>query len=357
MTDKREADFRMSPLDRQDTLTAALKVDATTAWLHQIDSEIQPPLSFTRLGNGQSNLTFVATDANGKKFVLRRPPLGHRLQSAHDINREQRIFSALASTGVPVPKVLGYTEDSAICDTPLLAADFVDGEIIDDVHAKALTRDARLRISGSVIETLAQIHAVDCESVGLGDLGGPHPYAARQLHRWTIQWEKSKTRELPIVDHLAEMLTAAIPSQRELTLVHGDYHLLNLVTNPEHHQIRSVLDWELSTRGDPIADLGTLLAYWPQRGELPLPGFADTGLSGFEKHNELLAHYANLTGRDLSSVPFWHALALWKLAIIAEGVRARSLGDPRNTALGGIVTTDVPEVLLTRAQAIAAAIT
>lgn len=335
-------------------LDAALDRNAVTNWLVATDPNFCGPFEFRRIGNGQSNLTFLATDAIGQKVILRRPPLGHRLQSAHDVSREHRIYAALQTTAVPVPRVIAITDDRSICDTQLLAIGYVEGGVIDADEAQALSPDARAAVAPAMVASLAAIHALNPDGLGLGDLGSRRPYAVRQLARWRTQWQKSMTRELPVVEQIADALEAAIPEEHERRLLHGDFHLLNMIFDDNTSEIAAILDWELSTIGDPLADLGTLLAYWPQRGDFPLPGFADTGLPGFAKHNDLIAAYAAASGRDVDTIHFWHALALWKLAIIAEGVRARSLGDARNTATGGLVDAHIPEILLARAHAIAA---
>ena len=172
-------------------------------------------------------------------------------------------------------------------------------------------------------DTLAQIHAVDPDAVGLGDLGRKEDYVARQLRRWQGQWEKSKTRELAIVDRVHERLAARIPEQGPATLVHGDYRLDNMILSPSG-EVAAVVDWELCTLGDPLADLGTLMAYWPERDEETSPLGDPANLApGFPTRAELAARYAERSGRDISELDFFLALGYWKLAIILEGVYAR----------------------------------
>ena len=162
--------------------------------------------------------------------------------------------------------------------------------------------------------------------------------------------ESSRTRELPAVEELADRLEAAVPDQRELTLVHGDFHLLNVICAPDGDEIRAILDWELCTLGDPLADLGGLLAYWPQSGDAVEGVFPAPRLPGFPSRAELAEIYAAETGRDLTALPFWHALGLWKIAIICEGVRRRALDDERNAARTGIPAAQVVEDLILQAQ-------
>ncbi|MGO1165833.1 MAG: phosphotransferase family protein [Janibacter sp.] len=328
-------------------VTEGLDPEAMTAWIEGLGIGMQPPLTFARVGLGQSNLTYLATDAKGERLVLRRPPLGELLASAHDVAREHRILSALQGSDVPLPVVHGLCEDPAVTDVPVLVVSFVDGSVLDDrSDAEALSVPARHHTGLSLVDTLARIHAVDLEQVGLDDLASHKPYGARQLRRWSRQWDLSRTHDLPELDRLTERLTERDPGPGEVTLVHGDSHLRNVIIDPQDATVRAILDWELCTLGDPLADLGTLLAYWPQAGDPPTMRFDASTVPGFATRAELVDHYAQLTGRDVSAVSFWHGLGLWKLAIILEGVRRRQLDDPRNlTAAGSIPTRAVDELV------------
>ncbi|WP_433193678.1 phosphotransferase family protein [Nocardia sp. CA-107356] len=320
-------------------------------WVSALGSVCTAPVRAERVGIGQSNLTFLITDAEGRRWVLRRPPLGHLLASAHDVAREARVLSALYPTDVPVPLVHDVRHEG---DTALVLMEFVDGLVIDGVAtAEPLTTDLRHTAGLSLVRTLARIHAVDLAATGLTDLASHKPYAERQLKRWSAQWEKSKTRELPLVDRLTERLRNSVPQQRELTLVHGDYNLRNVITAPGTGEIAAVLDWELCTLGDPLADVGSLLAYWPMPGEAGIPGTEMCTLPGFPSRAELIEEYLAITGRDRRALGFWHALGLWKLAIIAEGVLRRALDDPRNRASAGTPTMDLIDGLIDTADRIA----
>lgn len=329
-------------------VTEGVDPQAMSTWLEGLGIGIEPPLTFARVGLGQSNLTYLVTDAKGERLVLRRPPLGELLASAHDVAREHRILSALQGSDVPLPVVHGLCEDPAITDVPVLVVSFVDGAVLDDrADAEALTQGARHRVGLSLVETLGHIHAVDLEEVGLADLASHKPYGARQLRRWSGQWDLSRTRELPELERLTERLTALDPGPGEIALVHGDSHLRNVIIDPQEATVRAILDWELCTLGDPLADLGTLLAYWPQPGDPPSMRFDASMVPGFATRSELVEHYAQVTGRDVSAVPFWNALGLWKLAIILEGVRRRQQDDPRNlTAAGAIPASAVDEIVV-----------
>lgn len=316
-------------------------VDALSRWFGALGLDFAPPLRFQRVGLGQSNLTYRVTDDAGRAWILRRPPLGHLLASAHDVVREARIIAALADTAVPVPQIVGVTADPAFSDVPLVLMEFVDGLVVDTMDvAEALAPQRRRQTAVSMPHTLAKIHAVDLARVGLEDLSSHKPYAQRQLKRWAGQWELSKTRELPEIDDLTRRLIAAVPDQHEIGLVHGDFHLRNLITSPENGEIVAVLDWELTTLGDPLADMGTLLTFWVEPGETTGGDFGPSALEGFPGRAEMTRIYLEETGRDPAALQYYHALGLWRLAIIAEGVMRRAIDEPQNKAAAGTPTPD-----------------
>jgi aminoglycoside phosphotransferase (APT) family kinase protein len=295
------------------------------AWFAEHVPTAQLPLTFERISGGHSNLTYGVRDSAGARWALRRPPLGKRLGSAHDMGREQRVVSALAGTPVPVAPVAGFCEDESVNGAPFYVMEFVEGPILRGLaEADAFPDEGDRRAIGKrVVDTLVEIHAVDPDAVGLGDLGRKEDYVARQLHRWQGQWEKSKTRELPAIDAVHERLAARIPEQGPATIVHGDYRLDNMILTPEG-EVAAVVDWELCTLGDPLADVGLLMVYWPEPGEETIAlGQPATLAPGFPKREELKARYAERSGRDLSHLDFFVALGYWKLAIILEGVYAR----------------------------------
>lgn len=322
-------------------------------WIAQLGIPVTRPLQFERIGIGQSNLTYLVADAADHRWVLRRPPLGQLLASAHDVAREARILSALQDTAVPTPRVTGLIRDAQ--EVPLLLMEYVDGVVVDRMSvAESLTPQRRRQIALSMVETLAKIHAVDIDKVGLADLASHKPYAQRQLKRWAGQWELSKTRELPELDDLTRRLVAAVPPQQELTLVHGDFHIRNVITSRNGGTVTAVLDWELSTLGDPLADMGSLLAYWPQPGEEHIAGeFVVTTLDGFPDRAELARVYLEQTGRDAATLQYWHALGLWKVAIIAEGIVRRVLDTPENKAAAGTPITAWIDALVRKAREVA----
>jgi aminoglycoside phosphotransferase (APT) family kinase protein len=295
------------------------------AWFERTVAGVELPLAFERIAGGHSNLTYRVRDAGGRRWALRRPPLGKRLGSAHDMAREHKVVSALGPTPVPVAPVVGLCQDDAVNGAPFYAMDFVEGPILRGLaEAEAFPEEADRRAIGErVADTLVAIHAVDPDAAGLGDLGRKEDYVARQLHRWQGQWEKSKTRELPAVDAVHERLAARIPEQGPATIVHGDYRLDNMILTAAG-EVAAVVDWELCTLGDPLADVGLLMVYWPERGDDPVALGQPANLApGFPTREELRDRYAERSGRDLSQLDFFVALGYWKLAIILEGVYAR----------------------------------
>jgi aminoglycoside phosphotransferase (APT) family kinase protein len=294
-------------------------------WFAEHVSGAELPLSFERISGGHSNLTYGVTDAAGRRWALRRPPLGKRLGSAHDMGREHKVVSALGSTEVPVAPVAGLCEDESVNGAPFYVMEFVEGPILRGLaEADAFPDEADRRSIGMrVADTLVAIHAVDPDAVGLGDLGRKEDYVARQLHRWQGQWEKSKTRELAAIDKVHDRLAARIPEQGPATIVHGDYRLDNMILTPEG-EVAAVVDWELCTLGDPLADVGLLIVYWPDSGDDTIALGQPANLApGFPTRDELRARYSERSGRDLSDLDFFIALGYWKLAIILEGVYAR----------------------------------
>jgi aminoglycoside phosphotransferase (APT) family kinase protein len=302
--------------------------EAVEAWFAENVPGAKPPLRFDRISGGRSNLTFGVTDSAGSRWALRRPPLGKRLGSAHDMGREHRVISALRDTPVPVPPVTGISEDDSVNGAPFYVMEFVAGPILRSAEdAKAFPgEDQRRAIGERVVDTLVEIHAVDPDAVGLGELGRKEDYVARQLKRWHGQWEKSKTRELASVDDVHAKLSARIPEQGPATIVHGDYRLDNMILSPDG-EVAAVVDWELCTLGDPLADVGLLLVYWSEPGDDFMPLFAPATIApGFPSRAEVKERYAERSGRDLSEIDFFVALGYWKLAVILEGVYARYSG-------------------------------
>jgi aminoglycoside phosphotransferase (APT) family kinase protein len=314
------------------TSDAGLDTARVSDWL-AAETELRAPLTYTRIGNGQSNLTYRVEDAGGRRAILRRPPLGAVLESAHDMAREYRILTGLHGQSAPVPATLGLCEDTEVTGAPFYVMELVDGTVLfTDTDALALSESARRTAGLELGRTLARLQAVDLEAAGLGDLKRRTPYAARQLRRWRGQWEASRTRELPAVEELADRFEAAMPAEEERVLVHGDFRLDNLVVRDDG-TVAAVLDWELCSAGHPLADVGLAVAYWREAGiDDGLFGYPITSLAGFPSVDELIDSYATASGRDVTAVPYFVAFAYWKVAIIVEGVHRRWLSNPVNGA-------------------------
>jgi aminoglycoside phosphotransferase (APT) family kinase protein len=319
---------------------ATLGIDApsVSAWLSANIPGCQPPFSFRLISGGRSNLTYEVTDGSGSRLVLRRPPVGHVLPTAHDMGREYRIIAALGPAGIPVAPALGLCSDEDVNGAPFYVMGFVDGHVVrNPEQAKAaLTTDGRRRASADLVDVLVAIHAVDPDDVGLGQLGRREGYVARQLRRWEGQYRASRDEHggppMPDLEEAHRILSQRMPDQATTTIVHGDYRLDNTVVGGDG-TVRAVLDWELSTLGDPLADLGATIAYWAEAGD---PGTvlesSPTLAPGFFNRRQVAERYAASSGRDLSDLDYYVALAYWKLGCIIEGVYARYaagvMGDP-----------------------------
>ena len=302
--------------------------DQVEGWLVANIAGATAPFRWHQIAGGHSNLTFRVDDAAGRSFVLRRPPLGHRLASAHDMGREHKIIAALADSPVPVAPALGFCDDPAVNELPFYVMAYVDGHVVRDrpTAETVLGPAGCRRASESIVDTMAAIHAVDPAAVGLDDLGRHDGYIARQLKRWHGNIVEQRTRDLPLVDEVFEGLMARIPEQGRATLVHGDYRLDNCMVDARGDVI-AVLDWEICTLGDPMADLGLLMVYWTgPNDEASAWSNPVCTAEGFMDRRELAARYAQVSGRDISGLDFYVSFAYWKLACIIEGVYARYLG-------------------------------
>ncbi|MEW9551296.1 phosphotransferase family protein [Nonomuraea sp. NPDC050783] len=296
-------------------------------WMGRNVPDAGEPLSVSLISGGRSNLTYLV-EAAGRRLVLRRPPLGHVLPTAHDMRREWRVISALAPTPVPVPEPVAFCADEDVIGAPFYLMGHVDGTAVrarEELGDPAPERARRL--SERLAEVLAAIHAVDYREVGLGDFGRPEGYMSRQLDRWCQQWERSKTADLPEYDRLVRRLRDRLPPEAPGTLVHGDYRLDNTLVRLADMEILAVVDWEMSTLGDPLADLGLTLTYWHSRGDderagIPVAGDA-TLAPGFLDVPEFAAHYAKVSGREITDLGFYLAFGNFKLAVIIEGIHAR----------------------------------
>ncbi|MFU8814417.1 MAG: phosphotransferase family protein [Pseudomonadales bacterium] len=314
---------------------AGIDEDRVTEWLVERIPDLAPPLTFSLIAGGHSNLTFRFVDSNGAAYVLRRPPLGHVLESAHDMSREHRIVSALEGSAVPVAPTYGLCQDPAVNGAPFYVMGFVAGKVLHDAEvASTLPEQERGELGLHVIDVLATLHQLDPDDIGLGDLGRKEAYLARQLKRWNKQWQASKTHEIPEMEETSRLLEEKMPEQVGAAIVHGDYRLGNMMV--ADGRIRAVLDWELCTLGDPLADVGYLLNSWAEPGE-PGVELTPTAVGGFPSRDRLCERYQAATGRDLSGINYYRAFSHWRLAAIGQGVYKRylvgAMGDNRGMDL------------------------
>jgi aminoglycoside phosphotransferase (APT) family kinase protein len=287
------------------------------------------PLTFTLIAGGRSNLTFLVVDATGRSFALRRPPTSHVLPTAHDMVREFTIISALHPQGVPVATPLGLCVDATVNERPFYVMEFVAGAILRDRAQAEAAFDVATRatIGNHLATTLAALHDVDVTRAGLGDLARHDGYIERQLKRWRTQYEQMRVEGVDhhgIVEAVGDQLAARVPRQQRVSVVHGDYRLDNVVLN-EHGAVKAILDWEICTLGDPMADLGVLLCYWSEHSDATaaLLGAAPSTAEGFATRQQVLSSYAAVSDLDVSEVNYYQAFGYWKLACILQGVYAR----------------------------------
>jgi aminoglycoside phosphotransferase (APT) family kinase protein len=275
---------------------------------------------------GRSNLTYRLTDSAGSSWVLRRPPLSGVISSAHDVLREHQVMDALARSAVPVPAMVAACPDASVIGAPFFVMQYVDGVVL---HTQQLAEDelpesARARTGPGLMAALAALHNVDPAQVGLAGLGPGRSYVDRQLARWRKQLDLLGVQAGAEMRSVHERLSAAVPAQAATTIVHGDFRLGNTIVGPDG-TVLAVLDWELATLGDPMADVGYLAAYWGSAKagqDIPMP--VPTRAAGFTPLPELLSCYQRLTGRSLADLDFFIAFALWRLAAIIAGVNARA---------------------------------
>ena len=307
-----------------------IDIASVTRWLSEQGCGYEPPLRFEVLPGGHSNFTFRVHDHSGRTFVLRRPPLGELLPSAHDMAREFRIISALWPTPVPVPEPIAFCDDVSVTGARFFCMGAVDGKSLyeaADVVAQ-VPEELRRQLSFSFIDVLAELHALDPDEIGVGDLGRKDAYVARQLKRWFASWNASQTADtasLTDVATLHDELSARLPEQGPARLVHGDYGLHNCLS-ARGGFIAAVVDWEISTLGDGLADLAYALNTWVgPEDPPPVKPDVPTLEPGFARRAELTARYAERTGADLSQLPYYSAFNHWKTTCILQGVYARYL--------------------------------
>ena len=324
-----------------------------SAWMSE-NVHAVAPLEFDLIAGGRSNLTYRVTDAAGTTFALRRPPTSHVLPTAHDMVREHTIISALYPLGIPVARPLGLCVDPEVNERPFYVMEFVDGAILRDRVQAETTFDEATRgvIGDHLAATLAQLHDVDVDEAGLGELARHDGYIERQLRRWRTQYEQMHVQGVDhggLIEAVGDELNAQIPTQQRVSVVHGDYRLDNTVLD-DGGRVRAILDWEICTLGDPIADLGLLMVYWaePNDPTASLLGVAPTTAKGFATRDQLLAAYASHSSLDLSHVAYYQAFGYWKLACILQGVFARYSAGAAGGDQGSV--TEYPAHILMLAQ-------
>jgi aminoglycoside phosphotransferase (APT) family kinase protein len=324
-----------------------------SAWMSEHVGAVAP-LNFELIAGGRSNLTYRVVDATGKAFALRRPPTSHVLPTAHDMVREFTVISALDPLGVPVAQPLGLCVDEEVNERPFYVMEFVDGAILRDrAQAEAAFDEATRGVIGDhLAATLAQLHDVDVEAAGLGDLARHDGYIERQLRRWTTQYEQMHVEGVDhggLIEAVGDELKARVPAQQRVSVVHGDYRLDNTVLDDSGY-VRAILDWEICTLGDPIADLGLLMVYWAESEDstASLLGVAPTTATGFATRDQVLQSYASHSSLDLSHVAYYQAFGYWKLACIMQGVFARYSAGAAGGDQGSV--TEYPTHILMLAQ-------
>ncbi len=284
----------------------------------------EPPLAALEahvIPGGRSNVTYRVTDRR-RTWVVRRPPLGGVLPTAHDVAREARVMAALADTDVPVPPVLHLCEDSSVVGAPFVVMDYVEGVVLrEEADFRGRPPEVLRRVAELLVDTLLALHRVDPGAVGLSRFGRPGGFLARNVERWTRQWADSKTRELPVVDHVAAALAERVPQPQVVSIVHGDYRLDNVMFAEDLTAVAAVVDWELSTLGDPLADVGLMLTYTDVADRVLGTARPD----GLLDPEEQLARYAATSSLDLTDIAWYRAFGVFKLAVIIEGVHARFL--------------------------------
>jgi aminoglycoside phosphotransferase (APT) family kinase protein len=281
-------------------------------------------LSAQLVAGGRSNLTYLLTDGH-ERWVLRRPPLGHVLETAHDMRREHRVLAALSPTDVPVPRPLLLAGPDVI-GVPFYVMEHADGDVLRHrSQLECLKAPAATALAEELVDVLIRLHRLDPQQVGLSDLGRPEGYLERQLRRWSRQLEASHSRDLPELTRLADRLGATLPVSQGATIVHGDYRLDNVVVDPRHGTVVAVLDWEMATLGDPLADVASTVVWWDGMAGLDSPVAAvPADVPGYPGRDRLLAAYGRQSGRDLQPLPWYLGFAFFKIAAIFEGIHFRA---------------------------------
>jgi len=304
---------------------AGVDLAALTRYFEEHVPNFGGPLRAELMHGGRSNLTFQITDGT-HRWIVRRRPLGLVAPTANDVGREYRVMAALGSTAIPVPEAISFCDDPGVIGAPFSVTSMVEGRVIRSASDGArLDRSDAAQIAEALVDQLAAIHSVDYHAIGLTDLGRPDGFLVRQVGRWWRQWELVATRQLPGIDMLRQRLATDVPDQTDATIVHGDFRLDNTILAPDDPGvIAAVIDWEMATLGDPLADLGLLLVYWDPVCSPVLPeGNPVSANPGFPSIPALVSSYGAASGRSLGRLDFYRGLGYFKLAVIAEGIHSR----------------------------------
>jgi aminoglycoside phosphotransferase (APT) family kinase protein len=332
-----------------DDLTALLcDPERLAPWLDGQGLAPGEELTVERVTTGHSNETFRVR-RGGRDWILRRPPRVPLAPTAHDMGREARVLRALGGTAVPIPRLVAASADAGVIGAPFHITERLDGWVIRDALPEPITRpDAASRVGAAFMEALAALHAVDWQAAGLGDFGRPVGFLERQVTRWTRQLESYRQRPLPDLDAVAAWLTAHRPPEAPPALIHGDYHLDNVMYAPSlPPRVVAILDWETATIGDPLIDVGLSTALWPDPtdGDLPFgQSLARTAMGAAQlgSRGDLAEHYARTSGRSVEHLPYYQALGLFKLAAILEGSWARHVHGAADDPFFALLEEGVP---------------
>jgi aminoglycoside phosphotransferase (APT) family kinase protein len=301
-----------------------LDVPKLEAFLTKEIAEVALPIAVEQFPGGHSNLTYLVRDARGRELVLRRPPFGNRVKTAHDMGREYKILSKLSVVYPPAPRPLAYVENAEILGSPFYVMERIRGVVLRRGSPVVLTRETARALCESFVDNLVLLHAVDPVAAGLGDLGKPEGYIARQVTGWTKRYADAATDDIPEMNEMAAWLAAHLRADGPPAILHNDYKFDNLVLDAgDLTKIRGVLDWEMSTLGDRRMDLGTALGYWVEAGdaeEVRAFAFGPTNLPGCMTRREIVDRYAEKSGVDVSNMLFYFAFSLFKTAAVAQQI-------------------------------------
>jgi aminoglycoside phosphotransferase (APT) family kinase protein len=323
-----------------------LPVERLAAWLKDHLPELVGPLTIEQFPAGHSNLTYLLSDGRAE-FVLRRPPFGNQLKSAHDMGREFRVLSRLCHVFPAAPRPFVYCDDESVMGSPFYLMERRRGLILrkSTPTEVVIEPDMARRLSTALIDQLALLHSIDFQAAGLADLGKPEGYVQRQVSGWASRYAQAKTGESPAMDRIGCWLSEQRPPESKAAIIHNDYKYDNVVLAAEDPtRVIAVLDWEMATLGDPLMDLGTTLGYWVEAGDPPVlqqAAFGPTAVPGSLTRGELVARYEEQTGRPISNALFFYCFGLFKIAVIVQQIYARYVRghtrDPRFASLGDLV--------------------